>query len=448
VTITASSSAALAAGLRPLTADEHARLDWLRQQLRASGAQVGDAAALGALVDASHAGWTRSGSATVPDGMVAALAVGLGDVLVARARGASWVLRTVEGSSGPAVVDATGQAVVLPFEDLRARWVEGRVAWVPGYVDAASAHLQPTEPTAPAEPAALIASAAPTAPTAPRVPQPHARPVDERTPTAPAAPAAAAAESTPAPLTPVTAWQPAPDLRPAALPRRTGPSELAPNLVAPGEPAPSAPAPSEPAPGLVASGLVASGEPGPGLLAPGPLAPDLLVPAALRPASAAGPEPAAVAVIPPTPTAPGGAARPERPADLPEPPSAVVQDLVLRALEEALEVAMVGGDALPLAVVPADDRWQVRRFPGSTADDVRGWLASSGASRAALAWVDQLDGGAAVVAEASDAGRPGLVVGHRFVARDAPVQQRRHARPQVAEPVGELVLLGQSPPLV
>ncbi|MDM7855302.1 hypothetical protein [Cellulomonas alba] len=388
MSITASSSAALAAGLRPLTAAELTRLDWLRTQLRSSGADVDDAAALEALVDASRAGWARSGSATVPDGMVAALAVGLGDALVARAPGSSWVLRTVEGSSGPAVVDATGQAVVLPFEDLRARWVEGRAAWVTGYVRAAAVHL----------------GGAPHV-----VPQPHPQPAGEAIDADPATSesASTAPPATPAPAAAVEALH-APGQPTAPW---TGPTTVAGATRLPSRAGGSA---GSPVPG-------AAPAPAPGL-APAPT---------------------------PTPTA-VPARRPTRPDDLPEPPSAAVQDLVLRALEHGLEAVVEGGQSLPLAVVPRAGRWHVERFPGGALDDARGWLAGSGAPCAALAWVGELDGDAAVLAEASDAGRAGLVVGHRFVRPDAPGPEaaRRHAHDQAAEPVGDLVLLGQSAPVV
>lgn len=446
MTITASSPAALAAGLRPLTADELARLDWLRTQLRSSGADVSDATALGALVDASRAGWVRSASTTVPDGMVAALAVGLGDALVARAGGASWVLRTVEGSSGPAVVDATGQAVVLPFEDLRSRWVEGRTAWVAGYVDAASAHLRVVEPV---------------------VPQPHPRPADEGAAPAPAPLPSRAAASGAGPLLSqagAAGAQSLPGRVPAggadALPRRGAePAPAAEHPVAAPAAGPATPTGWQPMPvaGGAPHGLPRRGETAPTVARPGgtptatPLGASAAHPAAgvVEPPATAGPTPI-VAVA--SASAPGPAVqpdvRPARPADLPEPPSAAVQDLALRALEEALEVALSGGDALPLAVVPGGDRWQVRRFPGSTAADVRGWLTGSGAPCAALAWVGLIDGEVAVLAEASDAGRPGLTVGHRFAPRDEPDSGRRHARAQAAEPVGDLVLLGPSAPVV
>jgi hypothetical protein len=139
-----------------------------------------------------------------------------------------------------------------------------------------------------------------------------------------------------------------------------------------------------------------------------------------------------------------------RPDDLPEPPSTTVQDLVLRALEHGLEAVVEGADALPLAVVPRAGRWHVERFPGGALDDARGWLAGAAAPCGALAWVGDLDGDVAVLAEASDAGRAGLVVGHRFAPRAEPAAgaARRRARLHAAEPVGDLVLLGQSAPVV
>jgi hypothetical protein len=157
---------AAAAGMRELGPAEHAHLDRLRTHLRASGAPVGTVTGLGALLGAAHGSWARSPEAGRPDPapMISAIAVGVGDLVLAGAPGARWVLRVDGTSPSPALLSADGSAAVVPFADVRKRWTghEGGLDadWLAGYLAAASAHLAPVpqpgaEPTV-AQPTAAV----------------------------------------------------------------------------------------------------------------------------------------------------------------------------------------------------------------------------------------------------------------------------------------------------
>ncbi len=149
------STPAAVPGVRPLTADEQAYLDRARAHLRASGADVADARSVGALLHTARTAWAQGPGSPVPQAMVMALGVGVGDLVVAGAPGSRWVLRTGGSAPTPAVVSATGLDAALPLADVAARWQSGcGPEWVDEYVTAAAAHLGaaldvPTPRTAP-----------------------------------------------------------------------------------------------------------------------------------------------------------------------------------------------------------------------------------------------------------------------------------------------------------
>ncbi|WP_019135929.1 DUF3806 domain-containing protein [Cellulomonas massiliensis] len=151
---------------------------------------------------------------------------------------------------------------------------------------------------------------------------------------------------------------------------------------------------------------------------------------------------------------------PRTPQELPDPPSPAVQDLAIRALDDALGTALTGTDVAPFVLVESLGL-RVVRFDGveprAAVTQARAWLADSRSARGALAWAARIDErdrlvddafaatldpatvARAVVVEAGEPGRPTLVVAHRFgVAPGAP------------NPValGGPVLLGQGAPLM
>ncbi|GAA3793968.1 DUF3806 domain-containing protein [Cellulomonas soli] len=137
----AGDSAGDVAGDRPLTPDETGHMDRLRRDLAASGVDVRDARAIGALYDRSWTAWSQSGGAADPRPLVRALGVGLGDVLAARADGA-WMLRTTPEGAAPVVL--TPAWCVAPLEEVTARWRAGEQGWVERWVDRSVAHLTGT----------------------------------------------------------------------------------------------------------------------------------------------------------------------------------------------------------------------------------------------------------------------------------------------------------------
>ncbi|MDC7120327.1 DUF3806 domain-containing protein [Cellulomonas fimi] len=139
---TSPAQAATMPGLRPLTVGEQGHLDSLRAHVQRSRTDVTDVAAVSRLVHETYTGWADDARATVPEGVVAALGVVVGDLVVARAPGAHWVLRTAGPAPTPCVVSPDGEAAVLPLDDIRARWDIGVTPdWASGYVTAAAAHL-------------------------------------------------------------------------------------------------------------------------------------------------------------------------------------------------------------------------------------------------------------------------------------------------------------------
>ncbi|WP_456847664.1 DUF3806 domain-containing protein, partial [Cellulomonas sp. P5_C6] len=127
--------------MRALTPEENGHLDRARAHLRASGADVADPRAVGALLFSSRTRWADGPSTPVPQAMVMALGVGVGDLIVARVPGARWALR-IGTSPTPAVVSASGEDAALPLTDVGSRWQTGCTPdWVAEYVIAAAAHL-------------------------------------------------------------------------------------------------------------------------------------------------------------------------------------------------------------------------------------------------------------------------------------------------------------------
>lgn len=194
---------AAAAGMRELEPAEHAHLDRLRDHLRASGAPVGSVAGLGALLGAAHGSWARSPEAARPDPspMISAIAVGVGDLVLAGAPAARWVLRVDGGPPSPALLSADGSAAVVPFADVRRRWTgdEGGLDadWLDGYVTAASAHLAESAPVpqAPQAPGESAVPAGPAASAGPALGQPEAALPTQRTSPHAGAPGHAAADA-------------------------------------------------------------------------------------------------------------------------------------------------------------------------------------------------------------------------------------------------------------
>lgn len=139
---TSPAQAATVPGLRPLTVGEQGHLDSLRAHVRRSRTDLTDVADVARLVHETYTGWADDAGAAVPEGVVAALGVVVGDLVVARAPGAHWVLRTAGPTPTPCVVSPDGEAAVLPLDDIRARWDIGVTPdWASGYVTAAAAHL-------------------------------------------------------------------------------------------------------------------------------------------------------------------------------------------------------------------------------------------------------------------------------------------------------------------
>lgn len=423
-------------GVRPLTPDELGHLDRARAHLRASGVDLGDPQAVGVLLHSARTRWADGPPTAVPQAMVMALGVGVGDLVVARVPGARWALRT-GATPAPAVVSASGDDAALPLTDVGARWQTGCTpGWVAEYVAAAAAHLsvgagpelpvQRTPERAPAlDPQHQDADYLPARP--PTEGQPlssrrstpplTARPVEDQ-------PIAlrALADATGAPR---SASQP--DAYAPSVIRPT-PEPYAPIAIRPTRetPAPDA-TPALPAPTHdAAAALPTRGVPAPTVPSPVP---------AVEPFATAGPA--------------------RTPADLPHPPSPAAQDIALGVLDHALEAALSGEAGATFALVdggPAATH-EVRRFAADEASSAREWVRASGADRAAVAWIGRLPGdtsdpssvGArAVLVEASDAGEPSLVVAHRFSAAIAEGEGR--ARP--ARAIGEPLVLGQGTPLL
>lgn len=418
-------------GVRPLTPDEIGHLDRARAHLRSSGADVDDPRAVGVLLHSARTQWADGPATAVPQAMVMALGVGVGDLIVARVPGARWALR-IGSSPTPAVVSASGEDAALPLTDVGARWHTGCTpGWVAEYVAAAADHL---------------AAGAVTEVPSPRTPgRAHELTPETDGPDYLPAPPTAGGQ-------PLSSRRPTPPL--AARPVSDQSVALRALAEAAGAPRP---ADATPTPGqrpAEASAPLASRQAGeayrPIVVGNAPLA------------GRARSEPSAPRATPLAADAsaadnPVAGQRPVRtPADLPHPPSHAAQDIALGALDQALEAALGGtGTLTTFALVdggPAGSH-ELRRFDADASPDAREWVRSSGAARAAVAWIGRLPGDAAdqssvgaraVLVEASDAGAPSLVVAHRF----APAVTEGEGRARPARAVGEPLVLGQGAPLL
>lgn len=461
-------------GVRPLTADELGHLDRARAHLRASGADLTDVHAVGALLHATRTRWAAEPGAPVPQAMVMALGVGVGDLVVALVPGSRWALRTAGAAPTPAVMSRSGEDAALPLADVAARWHSGCTpAWVAEYVSAAAAHLAssagPDVPTprvpartAPEPPADVLAPLpASAAAASPALPSRAASTLPSRAETALPTRAESTLPSRAESTLPTRADTALPLRTEAALPSRAA-SALPSRASVETDPAAvnAAPLPSRPTADAGPAGYFATAAgafptphvtaPAPGPLSSGPSRPvhTSLASAFSRPPAAAAPP------QPPAPApAPGPAPAPAYriPADLPHPPSRAAQDIALGVLDQALAIAIAsGGAAAPFAVVDGSptQSHEPRQFEGHPAraqQDARAWVRSTGARRAAVAWFGQLSAeeGAAVFVEASDAGAPSLVVAHRYSAVSYDEGRTRPARP-----VGDPLVLGQDVPLL
>ncbi|KQR11924.1 hypothetical protein [Cellulomonas sp. Leaf334] len=407
-------------GVRPLTADELGHLDRARAHLRASGADLTDVHAVGALLHATRTRWAAEPGAPVPQAMVMALGVGVGDLVVALVPGSRWALRTAGAAPTPAVVSLSGEDAALPLADVATRWRTGCTpAWVAEYVVAAAAHLS--------------------APATHDVPTPRVPTRTAPEPRADVAPLPARAATTPATAAlPSRAETPLPSRRvaPASVPTAPEPAQLPARAAASAGPA-----------GYFATAGGAFPTPHVVAPAPGPVSSGPSRPAHTSLASAFSRNPVAAAP-PPAPPAP---AVYRVPADLPHPPSRAAQDIALGVLDQALGMAIAsGGPAAPFAVVDGsptqshEPRW-FEGDPARAQQEARAWVRSTGAARAAVAWFGELpaDEAPAVFVEASDAGAPSLVVAHRYSAVSYDEGRTRPARP-----VGDPLVLGQDVPLL
>ncbi|MCL2465821.1 MAG: hypothetical protein FWF02_07335 [Micrococcales bacterium] len=112
--------------------------------------------------------------------------------------------------------------------------------------------------------------------------------------------------------------------------------------------------------------------------------------------------------------------------DLPQPPASQVADLATTALN--LGLALAGDESRAFAVLPGAGGPMSAPAPGDPTDRdavrtwARAWGVQAGAPMLAVAWVEPPRGSArhalvragSVVVEASEAGRPGVVMAHEF----------------------------------
>ncbi|MCR6705416.1 MAG: hypothetical protein NVV66_12260 [Cellulomonas sp.] len=413
-TPTAGPAAPAAAGMRELTETEHQHLDRLRGHLASSGAPVGTLDGLGHLLQAAHTAWVRTpqGGRPDPGPMISSIAVGVGDLVLAGAPAARWVLHVV-GQASPALLSADGSAAVVPFADLHRRWAEGAdsshldggassddesdvavdAAWLTRYVTAAAAHL------AAADAAAVVPTPRPP------VPGEHAWAADTEAAPVPDAPA-----------DPVSA---------PPVPETGSLSRHAADEYAVAEPVPA---------GATATDSGHTTDPDAGTRRRRSRAAD---------------------------RADEPVMRYRTPTELPFVPSVDVQNLALRALDRGLSTALSDG---PTPFAMRDDGTNVhvkwfRMSPDEALGQAERWVEDGLGVRAAIGWIVALDpdGGVAVpglgalpsdesaaalgadhavVVLASDARLPGLVVAHRYSAGPD------------AGPIGEPLIVGPCPTLL
>lgn len=428
---------------RPLTPQETGHLDRLRDWLRTDGTDAHDAAAL-------DARWARllethPSAAQAPSGVIAAIGIAVGDLLVGSVPDATWMMCPGPDGATPGVLLAERPNMpVLPVLDAHARWRVRSPQWVADYVQRATTHLRgaraqvPTPHRAPEAGAGAVA--VPPAAASGPVAAPHVEPVDAAAPVvtvdvpAPVETVDAAAPvepvDAPAPLETVDATPPVEPV-PVAVPQLepdpvtvpqpgTAPIEPAAFEPVPVEPETFEPVPLEPAatwtPTVVAHGPAPDPEPTwTPVFTPGVVDG---TGATLTPSHVA--EPAPAAPVTPGLGLPVTSERALTPEDLPHRPSERVQDIALRALELALDRAVADpAGCAPFVLVREGHDVEVLDFVHS--DDgvaqARAAARDGGWSAAAVAWTSPADATRPhprVVVDASAAGRPGIRVAHSF----------------------------------
>ncbi|ADG73494.1 hypothetical protein Cfla_0582 [Cellulomonas flavigena DSM 20109] len=137
-----------AAFARPMTPDEAAHLDRLREWLHGDGTDASDAAALDARWARLLA--THPPQAPAPAGVAAAIGIAVGDLLVASVTDAVWrMCPGPEGATPGVLLPERPQMPVLPVLDAHARWRVRSPEWTVDYVERAAAHLRRLRPTVP-----------------------------------------------------------------------------------------------------------------------------------------------------------------------------------------------------------------------------------------------------------------------------------------------------------
>jgi resuscitation-promoting factor RpfA len=370
--------AAAPAFARPLTPGESAHLDRLREWLRGDGTDASVAPALDARWERLLE--THPPEVPAPAGVVAAIGIAVGDLLVASVPDAVWQMCPGPDGATPGVllVDRPHMPV-LPVLDAHARWRVRSSAWVVDYVQRATAHLlqgRPGVPTPHPSPEAVAVPAAP-------LPEPTAEPTHA---------VAVPPEPETAAWTPTFVEDPAPEAETAAW---------TPTFVEDPTPEPETAAWT---PTFVEDAADVAG--------------------AVEPYAAPTPwEPTPETTAFPTPGRgmPVTAHEPLTPEDLPHRPSERVQDLALRALELALDRAVSdAAGCAPFVLVREQHDVEVLDFPNTDAGvaQARDAARAGGYTAAAVAWTSPADASRPyprVVVDASSAGRPGIRVAHSFL---------------------------------
>ncbi|MBO3089915.1 hypothetical protein [Cellulomonas dongxiuzhuiae] len=445
---------------RPLTDGESAHLDRLRDWLRGDGTDASDAAALDARWERLLQ--THPPQVPTPAGVVAAIGIAVGDLLVASVADAVWRMCPGPDGATPGVLLLDRPHMpVLPVLDAHARWRVRSSGWTVDYVQRAAAHLQagrpqvPTPHASPDAPEAAVADATaqpepgvtPTsgavwAPTFVADTQSTDPAVDDEPPTREAEvrtePETAAwtptfvEDATPEPEAETAVWTP-------TLVENTTPEPeteaWTPTFVEDTTPEPD----TETA--AWTPTLVENTTPEPETEAWTPTFVEDTTPEAETEAwtptfvEDAAPEPETETAAPepwePTPATsayptpgrgmPVTSQQALTPEDLPHRPSERVQDLALRALELALDRAVRdAAGCAPFVLVREGNDVEVIDFvhTDAGATQARDAARSGGYTAAAIAWTSPADGSRPyprVVVDASSAGRPGIRVAHSFV---------------------------------
>ncbi|MBO3095684.1 hypothetical protein [Cellulomonas dongxiuzhuiae] len=157
---------------RPLTDGESAHLDRLRDWLRGDGTDASDAAALDARWERLLQ--THPPQVPTPAGVVAAIGIAVGDLLVASVADAVWRMCPGPDGATPGVLLLDRPHMpVLPVLDAHARWRVRSSGWTVDYVQRAAAHLQAGRPQVPTPHASPDAPDAPEAAVADATAQPE-----------------------------------------------------------------------------------------------------------------------------------------------------------------------------------------------------------------------------------------------------------------------------------